>query len=178
MKTRTLRIVQSPSLGDKLRRALWQVVWLLLYRPTPVFLFAWRILLLRLFGARIAGSTYPYPSVHIWAPWNLTMERGSCLGARVNCYNVARVMLGPKALVSQGAYLCTASHNFASEDFELMIAEISIGENAWVTTEAYVGPGVHVGEGAIVGARAVVTKDVPAQEIVAGNPARTVGTRH
>ena len=46
-------------------------------------------------------GAHPYPSVRIWAPWNLTMGEGSCLGDHVDCYAVDRVTLEPYATVSQ-----------------------------------------------------------------------------
>lgn len=51
---------------------------------------------------------------------------------------------------------------------------IHIGANVWIGFDCCVLPGVSIGEGAIVGARSVVTQDVPAYTIVAGNPARIV----
>ena len=59
----------------------------------------------------------------------------------------------------------------------LLKLPISIGDDAWICADAFVGPGVEVGPGAIVGARAVVVKNVEAWSIVAGNPARKVGKR-
>jgi len=53
-----------------------------------------------------------------------------------------------------------------------------IGNDVWIGREAMVMPGVRIGDGAIVAARAVVTRDVPAYAIVAGNPARVVRMRH
>jgi putative colanic acid biosynthesis acetyltransferase WcaF len=54
---------------------------------------------------------------------------------------------------------------------------ISVGDQAWVCADAFVGPGVTVEEGAVVGARAVVVKDVEAWTIVGGNPARPLRDR-
>jgi putative colanic acid biosynthesis acetyltransferase WcaF len=54
---------------------------------------------------------------------------------------------------------------------------VSIEEGVFVGTEAFIGPGVTVGRGAVVGARAVVVKNIEPLDIVAGNPARTVGRR-
>jgi len=51
---------------------------------------------------------------------------------------------------------------------------IRIGSNVWIGFDCCVLPGVSIGDGAIVGARSVVTQDVPAYTIVAGNPARVV----
>ncbi|WP_306119830.1 MULTISPECIES: CatB-related O-acetyltransferase [unclassified Roseitalea] len=53
-----------------------------------------------------------------------------------------------------------------------------VGNDVWIGREAMVMPGVRIGDGAIVAARAVVTRDVPAYAIVAGNPARVVRMRH
>ena len=49
-----------------------------------------------------------------------------------------------------------------------------IGKNAWIGAGATILPGVTVGENAVVAAAAVVTKDVPANAIVGGNPAKLI----
>ena len=120
---------------------------------------------------------HPYPSCRIWAPWNLKLGEHSCLSERVDCYSVDRIVLGPHAVVSQDAVLCTATHDYDLPDFPVVTRPIEIGAHAWIAAGAFIGPGVTVGEGAVVGARAVVTKDVPAWTIVAGNPARGIGAR-
>lgn len=51
---------------------------------------------------------------------------------------------------------------------------IVIGDNVWIGFQAAILKGVTIGEGAIIAAKAVVTKDVPAWSVVAGNPARVV----
>ena len=126
----------------------------------------------------MAARSLVYPTVRIWAPWNLKMDAGAVLGPYVNCYNVDQVRIAEDALVSQGAYLCTASHDASRSDFPLISAPIQVESKAWVCTEAFIGLGVNVGFGAIVGARAVVSRNVKAQTIVAGNPAREVGQRN
>ena len=55
--------------------------------------------------------------------------------------------------------------------------DTTIGNDVWLGRSAVIMPGVSIGDGAIVGAHSVVTKDVKAYEIVAGNPARVVRTR-
>lgn len=168
-------VIPHPSLGDKLRRAVWNGVWLLLYRPSPIPLHSWRRFLLRLFGAAIGPKTLPYPSARIWAPWNLAMGEGSCIGPRSEIYTVAKVTLGPWSIVSQRAYLCTASHDIHAPGFALTAAPIVIGRNAWVAADAFIGPGVTLADGAVAAARAVVVKDVERNIIVGGNPAAPVG---
>jgi putative colanic acid biosynthesis acetyltransferase WcaF len=165
------------TIGNRLLRMCWSVAWLLLYRPTPVPLHFWRRALLRLFGARIGKGAHPYPAARIWAPWNLTLHDHSCIANDVDCYCVAPVEIGDYATISQYSYLCTASHEFRQPGMPLVAAAIVIERHAWVAAGAFIGPGVRVAEGAVVGARATVVHDVPAWTVVAGNPARVVGTR-
>ena len=171
---------QCPSphgLGNKLARVLWGFVWLLLFRPSPRMFHRWRVLLLRLFGARIRRGVKVFPSVRIWAPWNLTMDEFSTLSADSDCYCVAAVRVGAHATVSQFAFLCTATHDVSDLHMRLLTAPIVVADQAWVCAGAFLSPGTTVGQGAVVGARAVVTKDVPPWTIVAGNPAREIRKR-
>jgi putative colanic acid biosynthesis acetyltransferase WcaF len=106
------------------------------------------------------------------------MEKASCLGPGVDCYNVGQVIVRTGATVSQRSYLCTASHDPRDRGFGLVVGAIEIGPGAWIAAEAFIGPGVIVGQDALVGARAVVVKDVPPNAIIAGNPARLIGERY
>lgn len=165
------------SCRNKLGRAIWTLVYWLLFRPTPRSGQGWRIGLLRLFGARIGKSCAVLPSCRIWAPWNLAMEDHACLSFDVDCYNVAPIAIGAHTTISQYVYLCTASHDIRTVNMELTTAPITIGAQAWVAARAFVGPGVRIGEGAVVGACAVVVRNVADWTVVAGNPARQIGTR-
>lgn len=162
---------------NRARRAMWYLAWALLYRPTPISAHGFRRAILRAFGATVESRSYPYPSARIWAPWNLTMRRGSCLANNVDCYNVEYITLGEGVTVSQKSYLCTASHNFDSPSFDLIGGPITIEEGAWIAASSFVGPGVRVGANAVVLACAVVVNDVPQGTVVGGNPARTIRDR-
>lgn len=168
---------QHLSKQNKLLRLVWRTVWLLLFRPSPRWMHGWRRLLLRAFGARMGSATYAYPSVAIWAPWNLDMRDGSCLSHFVDCYCVDRIVIGRGATVSQYSFLCTASHDYQDPAMPLITAPIHIGDFAWVAAGVFVAPGVTVGEGAVAHARSVVTRDVAPWSVVAGSPAQVVGER-
>ena len=165
------------SLANKLARTVWQVVWLLLYRPTPRLFHPWRCLLLRLFGAKLGRAVHPYPSARIWAPWNLEMGDHACLSEWVDCYCVAPIRNGAHTTVSQYSFLCTASHDYTRADMPLVTAPITIGEGVWITADVFVGPGVTIGDGAVVTARSSVFTDIPPWVVARGNPAVPVKAR-
>jgi len=158
-------------------RILWQVCWLLFFRPMPWIWHAPRRILLRLFGARIGRGVKIMPSVRIWAPWNLTVGDAASVAASVDLYNVAPIELGAHSTVSTRAFLCTATHEVDHANMPLVTASIRVGAGAWVCAEAYVHPGVTIGADAVAGVRAVVLHDVAPRQIVAGIPARLLRMR-
>lgn len=81
------------------------------------------------------------------------------------------VSIGPEAAI------LTLGHDPQSPEFADRGGEVVIGSRVWIGYRAVILPGIKIGDGAIVGAGAVVTKDVEAFTIVAGNPARKIGER-
>jgi len=157
-----------------------RVVWGLcspLFRFSPRPMFAWRTFLLRLFGAKIGTNVHIYNSATIYMPWNLEVGDWSAIGEHAYIYNLGQVRLGSRVTLSSHAYICAGTHDYKQPDMPLIKPAISICDQAWVCATAFVGPGVTIGEGSVVGARAVAVKDVPPWQIVAGNPARKIGTR-
>ena len=159
------------SLSNRLKRAAWQLTWLLAARWTPPPFRRWRIFVLRLFGAQVSWQAFVYSNVEIWAPWNLAIDDYGSLGRGVNCYNIAPVRIGKRAVVSQGAYLCTGSHDYRDPEFPLVAKPITVGQRAWVCADAFVGPGVSVGDGAILAARGAAFDSLAPWTISRGNPA-------
>jgi putative colanic acid biosynthesis acetyltransferase WcaF len=165
------------SLRHRLAYLLWMVVLRIFYRPTPKFLFPWRVFLLRCFGATISGRPFVAASAIVRYPWLLTLEDRACLADRCECYNLARITVKARATVSQQAYLCAGTHDFSDPKLPLVVGEIIIGEDAFIGARAFVMPGIEIGAGAILGACAVATKDLDPWTIYAGNPAKPVKKR-
>ena len=157
-----------------------RVLWIpgqYLIRLSPRPFFAWRRFVLRLFGATVGPHVQLYASTRVYMPWNLVVGAWGAIGEDVLVYNLGPVTIGERTTVSHRAHLCAGTHDYRRTDLPLLKPPVTIGDQAWVCADAFVGPGVTVGEGAIVGAGAVATRDVPDWAIVAGNPAVEVKRR-
>jgi putative colanic acid biosynthesis acetyltransferase WcaF len=161
---------------ERVRTQLWEWCWTLFCRWTPKPANAWRLLWLRLFGAKLTGHPFVHPRARVTHPWNLTMLDRACLGDGAHAYALGRIELHEGCTVAQEAYLCTGTHDFSSPALALQTAPIVVGRQAFVGLRAIVLPGVTLGRGAVVGAGAVVTRNVADGVTVAGNPARALPT--
>lgn len=159
-------------------RLIWNFTWNLCCRWLPRSVGSgWKRFILRLFGAKIAPTAIVYSSAKVYYPANLTMDDYACIASDVDCYNVASIHIGRFATISQGAFLCTASHDITSPSHELITQPIYIAERGWVAAGAFVGMGVTIGEWAVVGARSAVFKSVSPWSVVGGNPAKFIKKR-
>ena len=85
----------------------------------------------------------------------------------------APIHIGAHTNFSYGNIVITSSHD--PENFRRVIVKpVHIGSHVWITTRCIILPGVTIGDHAIIGAGSVVTRDVPAYTVVAGNPARVI----
>lgn len=165
------------SIANRIKRFIWKLTWVIAARWTPPAFHPWRIMLLRLFGAKISWKAYIYSNVDIWAPWNLSIDKYGTLARGVTCYNIAPINIRARAVVSQGVYLCTGTHNYRDKAFPLIAKPINIGARAWICAKAFVGPGVTIGNGAILAASGVAFHDLDPWTIYIGNPATPKSSR-
>jgi putative colanic acid biosynthesis acetyltransferase WcaF len=170
-------LAPQTTLRNRIARAAWHVVYALAFRPTPRPAHQWRALLLRLFGAQLGRRCRIYAKCEIWAPWNLKCDDVAVIADGAIIYNAAPISLGSHAIVSQQAYLCSATHDYNDPAFPMTWAPITIGAYAWICARANVLPGVTVQEGAVLGLGAVANSDLEAWQVYAGAPARRVGQR-
>jgi putative colanic acid biosynthesis acetyltransferase WcaF len=161
---------------EQIGRILWGFAWPL-FRLSPRPFWAWRRVLLRLFGARVGRQVHVYPTVQITIPWNLDLGDHCAIGDRVILYALGPIRIGTRTTISQGSHLCAGSHDWREPSMPLIKSPILIGSDVWICADVFIGPGVTVGNRAIVGARAVAMTNVPAETLVAGNPARFIKDR-
>lgn len=170
-----LRPAFVPS--DRARRFVWSICWALLYRPSPRLLHAWRSFLLRCFGASMGPHCHFYPGSKIWAPWNLVCADQVTAADGAEIYNPAPMRLGSHVILSQGAFLCGATHDYDDPRFPLLAYAMDFGPYAWVCARASVAPGVSMGEGSVLGLGSVATRDLEPWSVYAGVPAVKVKQR-
>lgn len=174
--TRPGSYVSKHSLKNKIARRVWALVYIFLFRPSPLIFQAWRKLLLTMFGANL-GKVWIHPHVRIWAPWLLVAGDDVYFDRDVNIYNVYEVHIGSRVVISSAATLCTPSHDYEDPSYALCGSPIIIRDDCWICSEAFILPGVEIGAGSVVGARALVSRNVEPWVIVAGNPAKVIKKR-
>ena len=157
--------------------AAWYFCGLPMLRSQWITSSSFRSRLLRLFGAKIGKGVYIKPGLRVKFPWYLEVGDHTWLGEDLWVDNLTQVTIGPHCCISQGAYLCTGNHDWSAPDMKLFRRPIRCERGSWVGARSVVCPGVTLGSGAIAAAGSVVTKDIPAMEVHAGNPARFVRQR-
>lgn len=160
----------SFSLKNRIARLIWGWVYVLFFRYSPKPFHSWRAMILRCFGAKVGEGVHVYPMVKIWAPWNLELGDYTGIANGVNLYSQGKIVIGERAVISQGVHLCAGTHDYTQTEFPLITKPITIGNQVWVAAEAFVHPGITIGEGSVIGARSVVTKDMPEWMVCAGHP--------
>jgi len=163
--------------GERVLRVLWDFCWFAFCVWTPKPANPWRLFWLRIFGATIHGKPFVHQRARIEIPWNLTLHDRACLGDRTNAYTLGPIEIGARSTIAQEVYLSTGSHDFSRTGIPLVTGKITVGEDVFIGARAFVMPGITIGDRSVIGACSVVTKDVPADSIAAGNPCRVLGPR-
>ncbi len=138
---------------------------------------AHRRFLLRLFGAKIGERVAIKPGLRVKFPWKLSIGCDSWIGEDAWIDNLDYVTIGDSCCLSQGAYVCTGSHNWKSQAFDLITKPVVLRECSWIAARASVAPGVVVGEGAILSMGSVATGDMEPWSVYQGVPARLLRRR-
>ena len=152
-------------------RAAWLFVGLPLFRCSLLPSSAFRVALLRLFGAEVGTGTVIHSEVVVKYPWNLRIGKDCWIGERAWLDSLTTIRMENNVCVSQGAYLCTGNHDWTDPAFGLIVKPIELREGSWAGARCVLLPGVTLGVGAIAGAGSFVARSIPAYEILTGNPA-------
>jgi putative colanic acid biosynthesis acetyltransferase WcaF len=158
-------------------RTIWHFVNVLFlqtsFNPSSKF----KIIFLRLFGAKVGKGVVLKPSINVKYPWNLEIGDHTWIGEEVWLDSLDKITIGNNCCISQGVYFCTGNHDWTDPAFGLIVKPISVEDGAWVGARATVLPGVTVKSHSIVTAGSVIAKDTEAYGIYVGNPAVKVKER-
>ncbi|MFC4554901.1 sugar O-acetyltransferase [Georgenia faecalis] len=126
-------------------------------------------------GRRVDESVTVFPPFYCEFGKNLTLGKGVFINMGCTFQDAGGITIGEGTLIGHGSTVVTVNHAVDPERRGDMIpAPVVIGRQVWLGARVTVVPGVTIGDGAIVAAGAVVTKDVPANAVVAGVPARLI----
>lgn len=132
-------------------------------------------LLSELTGQEIDQTVTVFPPFSSDFGRNLHINKNVFINAGVRIQDTGGVWIDEGALIGHNVVLATLNHDLEpSRRQNLIPAPIHIGKNVWIGSNATVLQGVTVGENSVVAAGAVVTKDVPANSIVGGVPAKLI----
>ena len=134
-----------------------------------------RALLSRLTGTVVDESVTVFPPFFSEFGKNLTLGKDVFVNSGCRFQDTGGITIGDGTLVGHGCTLTTLNHAVdPARRADMLPAPVRIGRKVWLGAAVTVVPGVTIGDGAVVGAGAVVTKDVPADTIVAGVPAKVL----
>lgn len=156
------------------KEAAWIAAKIIFFQTAVPWPSAWRVILLRWFGARVGIGVVIRANVNISFPWRLDIGDHVWLGEEVMILSLAQVTIESHVCVSQRVFLCTGSHDHRKAGFDLQTRPITLRRGSWVAAQCFVGPGVEIGEGSVASAGSVVMTSVPAHSLVRGNPSAVV----
>ena len=162
--------------AHRLKEALWVLCKCLFFLNPFPWPSALRTSLLRLFGAQLGRGVVIRSGVNITFPWRFTVGNHVWIGDEVLILSLAQVTLGSHVCISQRAFLCTGSHDWRRETFDLQTRSIIVEDHVWISAQAFIGPGTNIGSHSVIGAGAVLLTNIPGNSLARGNPA-TISTR-
>ncbi|WP_240625366.1 WcaF family extracellular polysaccharide biosynthesis acetyltransferase [Spirosoma pollinicola] len=164
--------------GPRWKLILWFLtssIFINTYLPIPISL---KVIVLRLFGAKIGKKFVIKPGVNIKYPWLLQVENEVWIGEQVWIDNLSEVRIGSNVCLSQGAMLLTGNHDYSRSTFDLTTQPITIADGVWIGAKAVVCAGVHCESHAVLAVNSVATRSLDAYGIYQGNPAVWVRQRN
>lgn len=129
----------------------------------------------KLIGKTVDKSFMIFPPFYTDCGKNITIGKNVFINTCCHFQDQGGIIIGDGTLIGHNVTLATLNHGFVPEDRATTYpSPIIIGKNVWIGSNVTIIPGVTIGENAIIAAGAVVTKDVPANVIAGGVPAKII----
>ena len=163
--------------ASKMMQICWYLVNIFFFKNAFIVGSKFKVLVLKLFGAKVGKGVVIKPSVNIKYPWKLKIGDYSWIGENVWIDNLAEVTIGNHVCISQGVLLLTGNHNFKTEHFELMVNPIEIEDGVWLGAKSVICPGVVCFTHSVLTVGSVATSNLEAYSIYQGNPSKKIKDR-
>ena len=126
-------------------------------------------------GKQVDKTFGMFPPFYTDCGKNITVGKNVFINSGCRFQDQGGITIGDGTLIGHNVVLATLNHGIAPDErHDLFPAPIHIGKNVWIGANATVLPGVTIGDNAVIAAAAVVTKDVPANVVVSGVPAKVI----
>lgn len=136
-----------------------------------------RAIFSKLIGKPVDETFGLFPPFHTDCGKNITVGKNVFINMGCKFQDQGGITIGDGSLIGHNVVLATLNHDLNPATRGGMTPKpIRIGENVWIGSNATVLPGVTIGDGAVVAAGAVVNRDVPANTVVGGVPAKVLKT--
>jgi acetyltransferase-like isoleucine patch superfamily enzyme len=134
-----------------------------------------RNILSEITGTVIDESVAIFPPIYINYGKHVSIGKNVFINFNCTFLALGGIVIDDNVLVGPGVKILSEGHPLSSAERQSLVpGKIHIKQNAWIGAGATILPGVSIGENAVVAAGAVVTKDVPANSVVAGIPAKII----
>jgi acetyltransferase-like isoleucine patch superfamily enzyme len=149
------------------------------YLSFPFFNYL-RFLIIRLFSPNFR-TTSVSDGVTIYFPWRVSVDRCSTLNQGVIIDGFGGVTIGKGVRIAPNTIINTADHVFKNKkDFfykqGFNCLPVKICDNVWIGSNCTINKGVTIGNSVVIGSGSVVTKDIPANSLAVGIPAKVIKT--
>lgn len=134
-----------------------------------------RELLAQLTGAPVDESVTVFPPLYSDFGKNIALGKHIFINSGCKFQDQGGVTIGDGCLIGHNTVMATLNHDLApSRRADMHPSPVVIGHNVWIGSNVTLLPGVTIADNAVVAAASVVTKDVPANSVAVGSPARVV----
>ena len=129
----------------------------------------------KLTGTQVDKSFRCFPPFYTDCGKNIKIGKNVFINACCRFQDQGGIEIGDGSLIGHNTTIATLNHDFnPAKRANLHPSPVKIGKNVWIGSDCTILPGIEIGDGAVIGAGSVVTKNVPANSIAVGSPARVI----
>ncbi len=129
---------------------------------------------------KIGQNNYFWFPVKMHGKSDISIGNNCCINSFVHIWGGGGVVIGNNVMIASHVSITSLTHDYnsASMRFSPIIKKpVIINDDVWIGSGAIILPGISIGKGAVIGAGTVVTKDIPENAVVVGNPSRILKIR-